>query len=172
MSFGNVLLLDSSMAPIRTISWRRALTLWIQQKARMLEEQSAEIVGDGWTFPVPSVLQLKNYIARQWDRHVNFSRQNIFFRDNFTCQYCHERFSPHKLTLEHVLPRSRGGKTNWQNIVASCFPCNQRKRGRTPEEANMKLKKKPEKPSEACWFWLPKDVPDDWEPYISWQKKR
>lgn len=174
MKFRNVLLLDSAMAPVKTISWQRAMILWFQKKAAILEHQDIELRGETWSYKIPSVVQLKGYVMKQRDKHIRFSRRNIFFRDDNTCQYCHKKFQPQKLTLEHVLPRCRGGATSWQNIVSACFPCNQRKEGMTPDEAGMKLKREPVRPqgNEFFRFAMPDEVPEAWKPYIDWIKKR
>lgn len=172
--FRNVLLLDSSMAPVKTISWKRAMVLWFQQKVAVIEEQAVEVKGDKWVFKVPSVVQLKGYVMRRLDKHVRFNRKNLFHRDDFTCQYCHVKFPPQKLTIEHVVPRCRGGKTSWTNTVSACFPCNQKKEGYTPDEAGMKLRRQPIKPQgkDFFMFWMPSDIPTEWEPYVNWTKKK
>ena len=168
MKFRNVLLLDSSMMPIRTIGWQRAMLLWFQGKARIIEDQDAEVHGATWRYKIPSVIQLTDYVMKNWDKHIRFSRRNVFHRDAYTCQYCNQRPAPHRLTLEHVLPRCRGGQTNWINIVTACFACNQKKEGKTPEEAGMRLRKKPAKPQGRDYFKfaLPEEIPQIWKPYL------
>jgi 5-methylcytosine-specific restriction endonuclease McrA len=112
---------------------------------------------------IPRIIRLLGY-DRQPKNTIKFNRRNIFLRDEMRCQYCGHRFGVHKLSLDHVLPRSRGGPTNWENIVASCLDCNVRKGGRTPQEAGMKLMTLPRKPNRnpllfhhlssqkyACW---------------------
>lgn len=173
MSFGAVLLLDSSMLPVKTISWERAMVLYLQNKANLLEDQG-EIAGSAWHYRVPFVLQLKGYIVKKWDKHVKFNRQNLFARDDFTCQYCLVSMSAKKLTIEHIFPRSRGGGTTWENVVAACIPCNQKKEGRTPEEAGMKLGKKPTEPHSSILskFQYLDEIPDVWQPFLIWLPKR
>jgi 5-methylcytosine-specific restriction endonuclease McrA len=102
---------------------------------------------------------------------VKFSRQNIYARDKYRCQYCGAKFGPEELTYDHVVPRSRGGKTKWDNIVTCCIRCNRKKGGRTPAEARMRLIRKPSQPT-----WLPalritigfKEVPNSWRDYLYW----
>lgn len=94
---------------------------------------------------VPRVIRLLNY-DRVPKNVVKFSRRNIFLRDEHCCQYCGKRFGTSALSLDHVIPRSRGGPTNWENIVAACLRCNVRKGGRTPQEAGMRLSRGPFKP--------------------------
>jgi 5-methylcytosine-specific restriction endonuclease McrA len=101
---------------------------------------------------------------------IKFSRINIYTRDRFTCQYCSERFLAEDLTFDHVVPRSAGGRTSWDNIVTACVPCNSSKANRTPREAGMTLLRRPAKPR-----FLPvvtvrmdgRDVPAEWRPYWS-----
>src|SRR4051812_32336680 len=97
---------------------------------------------------VPRVIRLIHYdrVPRQT---VKFNRRNIFARDNNQCQYCGKRFATTDLSLDHILPRSQGGRSTWENIVCACLTCNIRKGGRTPREANMKLIRKPEKPKRS-----------------------
>jgi len=93
-------------------------------------------------FPLPSVIRLLEY-RRIPHQSRALSRKNIMMRDKYTCQYCHKVFNSAELTLDHVIPRSRGGETSWENLVASCNPCNNRKGNRTPDEANLKLLRPP-----------------------------
>lgn len=169
-----VLLLDSALSPIRPISWKRAMILCFQKKAHVLEEQMSSVSGETWSYKIPSVIQLKNYSSKQWDRHVRFNRKNVFLRDNFMCQYCYQKFAPQRLTLEHVVPRCRGGGTSWSNVVTACRPCNQKKGHRLPHEAGMKLRHNPTKPQglDFFFFWLPTDIPEDWEPYVGWIREK
>lgn len=94
---------------------------------------------------VPRVMVLQTYDRVPLGR-IRFSRQNVFLRDENTCQYCHRHFERKELNIDHVVPRSQGGKTHWENVVASCFKCNFKKGGNTPEQAGMKLLRKPRKP--------------------------
>jgi 5-methylcytosine-specific restriction endonuclease McrA len=94
---------------------------------------------------VPRIVRLLKY-DRLPKNSVKFNRRNIFLRDEHRCQYCGERFPTHRLSLDHVLPRSRGGPTTWENIVCACLECNVRKGGRTPYEARMHLIRQPAKP--------------------------
>lgn len=103
---------------------------------------------DGYALRVPAVIRLLSKLGRK--RGVKFSRINILTRDRWTCQYCGKRKRAKELNQDHVIPRSRGGKTVWENIVMACYPCNSRKRDLTPEEAGMRLLSQPKKPA-----WLP-----------------
>src|SRR5215813_10307174 len=97
---------------------------------------------------VPRVIVLVHY-DRVPRRHVRFTRFNVYARDRHTCQYCGRRLPRHELNLDHVVPRSQGGQSTWENIVCSCVNCNVRKGGRTPKQAHMSLIRKPEKPKRS-----------------------
>lgn len=110
------------------------------------------------------VLSLYDRIPR---KEVKFSRQNVFLRDRHTCQYCRNAFPESKLNLDHVHPRGRGGKTSWENIVASCVPCNSRKANRLPHEAGMKLLKEPRAPRWRPLFGFREQAGDEtWEEFL------
>jgi 5-methylcytosine-specific restriction endonuclease McrA len=97
--------------------------------------------------PMPAVVRLRRHVHVSGRRGVRFSATNIFLRDRHTCQYCGTKRKARELNLDHVIPRSRGGRKTWTNIVASCIPCNDIKRNRTPEEAGMVLQRKPIQPA-------------------------
>ena len=168
--FREALVLDAAFNPLAVVPWQRAVTLFVSRKGRVLESQGT-VTGRDWELPIPSVLVLFDYIRRFVSRGVAFSRGNVYLRDHYTCQYCGHRLSGGRgLTLDHVVPRSRGGPSTWENIVAACIPCNARKADRTPREARMKLLKEPVQPR-----WLPAktpasraNVPEDWKSYLSW----
>jgi 5-methylcytosine-specific restriction endonuclease McrA len=112
--------------------------------------------------PAPEVIRLTNY-SNVHRTTVKFSRKGIYRRDNFTCQYCRKRVKSKDLSLDHVFPQSRGGGTSWLNCVASCIKCNNRKRDRTPTEANMRLAKKPFRPSWNPVIMVRKELrPESW----------
>lgn len=136
------LVLNASYEAINVVSVRRALCMIIRQKARM-EVDSGMVIHTGvGTMHVPSVIRLEEYrrVPRQ-TRSV--TRKSILMRDRYTCQYCLARKDPKALTLDHVFPQSRGGEESWTNLVAACKTCNNRKGSQTPEEAGMKLARKP-----------------------------
>ena len=115
---------------------------------------------------VPEIIVLTDYKGTN-RREARFSRRNIFLRDNFTCQYCRKKFPTKKLNIDHVLPRSRGGATNWTNIVLSCIPCNTHKADRTPKEASMPLMRQPFKPSwSALQNQLGQNAPHSWKTFV------
>lgn len=119
------------------------MTLWFQEKVDVLESHEILVRSVCRQFAVPAVLRLRTYIKPRAYRRVRLSRDNIFFRDNHTCQYCGQHFHPRDLTLDHVMPVSRGGPKSWKNLVTACHKCNHKKGSRTPSEANMPLLSKP-----------------------------
>ena len=162
------LLLTPWMAPHKIISWERAVVLLVLDKVDVLEEYDEEIRAPSRSLRTPSVVRLKNGPATK--HVVRFSRINVYTRDGFRCQYCGERKEMRDLNYDHVVPRVRGGKTVWENIVTSCYACNDRKGSRTPEEAGMTLRKKPFKPSSLpVTPVLPMrrgEMPEAWLPYF------
>lgn len=165
-----VLLLNITYEPLKIINWRKAVTLLSLGKVEVLEEYGREIHSVSFQIKLPAVVRLLRLVRRP-PKPVKFSRQNIYARDKYACQYCGETFTPEELTYDHVIPRSRGGKTEWGNIVSCCVECNRRKGGRTPQEAGMRLVQKPCRPK-----WLPvlkitigiHEVPTSWRDYLYW----
>lgn len=137
-----VLALNAAYEPVNIISARRALTLVMGGKA-IVEKPSKHMIRTAKTvIPLPSVIRFLVY-RRTPRLNRSVSRKSILLRDRFTCQYCGAAFAPKSLTLDHVMPRSRGGQNAWENLVAACYPCNNVKGGRTPAEAGMVLARKP-----------------------------
>jgi 5-methylcytosine-specific restriction endonuclease McrA len=158
----SVLVLNRSYLPIHVTSVRRAFTLLYQGIARAVDEQYQTFDFEGWSqlavardtdaigtcsgqIRVPRVIVLVAF-DRLPKRHVRFSRINIMSRDSFQCQYCGTKPSRSELNLDHVVPRALGGRSTWENVVTSCVDCNRRKGGRTPRQAGVKLRKRPERP--------------------------
>ncbi len=143
------LMLTPAMAPHRVIPWQRAIVLSFLGKVEVVAEYDEIIRSQALAVRAPAVVRLtRGHVPVR--RTVRFSRLNVFTRDAFRCQYCGARRAMRELTYDHVVPRARGGPTDWTNIVTACRACNDRKGGRTPEEAHMRLLSKPVKPS-----WLP-----------------
>ncbi len=179
-----VLVLNRVFQPVHITSVRRAFSLLYQGVAKALDEELQLFDFESWSalsaarhdavqtvsrrIRVPRVVVLVAYEHLPKAR-VRFSRFNIYARDDSTCQYCGRRFSRSELNLDHVVPRSRGGSTNWENVVCSCVPCNLRKGGRTPEEAGMRLLRHPARPR-----WTPvfrnaarRAFYREWMPFLS-----
>jgi len=169
-SVENVLLLNVTYEPLKVIDWKRAVTLLVMGKVEVLEEYSKEIHSVSFSIKLPAVVRLLRLVKRP-KVPVRFSRQNIYLRDKHICQYCGRKFPPEELTYDHVIPKSRGGRTIWSNIVTCCVRCNSAKGGRTPSEARMKLIREPTQP-----VWLPflritvglRDMPSSWRDYLYW----
>lgn len=168
MSF-RALILNSSYEPMKIVGWQKALILWFQGKVEVVEYHNIFARSVSQSFRIPSVLRLKAYVKPRSYGAVRFCRENVYIRDNFTCQYCGIRFHTKHLTLDHVIPASKSGPKSWTNVVAACRCCNQTKANRTPEHAQMPLLKKPEIPT-----WLPAKelefhddhVPTVWRQYL------
>ena len=163
-----VLFLDNDWQPLRVEPWTRAITDLFLGKVEVIEySRDRTIKGVSRELPMPAVVRLLRRFRR--DRQaIRFSRVNIYTRDAFTCPYCSERFDTEDLTFDHVLPRSAGGRTNWENIVTCCVPCNHAKANRTPEQAGMRLRRRPTKPRFLPTVTVRMDrrqVPDEWRPY-------
>jgi 5-methylcytosine-specific restriction endonuclease McrA len=161
------LMLTPWMAPYRVITWQRAVVLFYLGKVEVLEEYDERIVAPSITLRTPAVVRLTK-ASVSTKRKVRFSRGNVFSRDGYRCQYCGERKAMDALNYDHVMPRVRGGKTVWENIATSCYACNHRKGSRTPDEAGMKLLRKPFKPVSlpiAPIVRFEKDVPSLWRNY-------
>lgn len=181
----SVLVLNRSYLPVHVTSARRAFTLLYQGIARVVNEQyqtfdfeewsqlgaarDAEAVGTpGGRIRVPRVIALVAF-DRLPKRHVRFSRINLMARDSFQCQYCGRRPHRAELNLDHVVPRSLGGRSTWENVVTSCVDCNRRKGGRTPRQAHLKLLRKPERPRWtplANLMWSSVRY-QEWRPFLS-----
>lgn len=145
----SVLLLNASYEPLKIISWQRAVTLFFLGKIEVVEEYEHDIRSVSLVIKAPAVVRLLSFV-RIGRKSPPLCRTNILARDNFQCQYCGKELSTKEATLDHVIPRSQGGKTEWENIVCACAHCNRKKGGRTPPEARMTLRKKPIRPD-----WLP-----------------
>jgi 5-methylcytosine-specific restriction endonuclease McrA len=137
-----VLVLNASYEPINVCAARRALVLVLKGVASAEESSQQHIRSSRSVFRLPSVIRLLEYRRIPHQAHA-LSRKNILMRDRYTCQYCQRAMPSSELTLDHVIPRSRAGDTSWENLVACCHHCNNRKGSRTPEEAGMKLLRQP-----------------------------
>lgn len=168
------LLLNMSGEPLKLISWKKAVVLYLSGKVSLLEEYPVPLRSCYINMNKPAVVQLRTYHRTKYG--VKLSRENIYARDQYICQYCGEPFATKELTLDHVLPESRGGKFSWTNLVTCCSSCNNKKDNKTPGEANMPLLKKPVQPS-----WMPAvlmkaikyhEIPTQWHRWISWLDER
>lgn len=134
-----------SMNPLSAWHWKGAVAAIILDRVTLVAEYDAIVRSPSLSMRVPSVVALKSYQSVKGN--AAFTRYNIYCRDRWTCQYCNRRFPSEELTFDHVHPRSRGGRSSWENIVAACSPCNFRKANRTPQEAGMALRRQPYVPT-------------------------
>ena len=139
------LLLDSHYQPLGIINWQKAITLLLQEKAEVLTEGHEIIRTVTRRYNVPRVLRL---LKRGYQKYkASFSKRSIYLRDKGICAYCNLKLTPKTLTIDHVLPKCQGGKHTWSNVVTACKPCNNRKAGYTPDQAEMPLMYPPRVPS-------------------------
>jgi len=163
----HTLLLTPWMQPHRIVPWQTAVTMLYNAKIEVLEAYDEVVRSPSLSMQVPAVARLvRSVVANK--KGVKFSRINVLTRDRFTCQYCGKKLDMGTATYDHVVPRSQGGKTVWENVSSACKPCNSRKAGRTPEQAMMKLRSVPVRPKS-----LPLTPPnlrgethEMWRPYI------
>ncbi len=158
-----VLVLNASYEPLNICTWRRAVVLLLKGKAEQIEDNGRIVYAD---FPLPTVIRLRSYIKIPY-KEISLSRRNVLHRDSYTCQYCSEK--RHDLTIDHIMPRSRGGTDNWENVVAACLKCNVKKGDRTPKEAGMPLLCAPRRPQSHVHFEISKhSISGDyaWKKYV------
>ena len=159
-----VLVLNATFEPLNTVSVPRAVALLLADKAEIIEAAEARLRSQHVTLPLPVVIRLVAYVRIPRMMPLAVTRRGVLNRDNHTCQYCGRSLHSADLTLDHVLPRCRGGKTTWENVVAACKPCNHRKNNHTPSEAHMRLLRAPFRPRYLALVVL--DVPSVWHKYL------
>ncbi len=157
-----------SYYPLSIWPWQEVVKAVFQDRVDVVSTYDRVVRSPSMEFRLPSVVSLKAYIDQ--DRPPAFTRFNLFLRDAFACRYCG---SPEDLTFDHVVPRSRGGRTTWENIVTACAPCNLRKGGRTPREAGMQPSRAPRRPSmyelqELGRRFPPHYLHESWLDYLYW----
>ena len=161
----SVLVLNQNYEPLNVCQARRAVILLWRGKAEVLENNSDVMHSPSLEIPVPSVIRLI-YMIKRPRMQRKLSRREVFIRDNYTCQYCGQQ--GRDLTIDHVIPRFLNGAHVWENLVSACKVCNQRKAGRRPEVAGMKLLRKPAPPSPGRYYLLhrcPEEYPE-WQKYL------
>lgn len=165
----DVLVLSSSYQPLRRVPWQRAFGYVCSGRAEIVEIYSGRVVRSARaSWPVPSIVRFVTSAARLFRRTVKFSRRTVYLRDLGSCQYCGRKIGAREFTLDHVVPRSRGGTHCWENVVTACVPCNQRKADRTPKEARMALRTPPTRPRSFSRLqpWRA-DMPEEWKTYLA-----
>jgi len=158
-----VLVLNQNYEPLNICKVRRAIVLLLYGKAEVLENGQGNLHSVNNVLDIPSAIRLV-YFVRHPRRQRKLTKIEIFNRDRYTCQYCGQEGK--ELTLDHVIPRRRGGEHSWENVVSACIPCNRRKAGRTPAEARMPLLHQPKPPSNDGFY-----VPYQYlRSHTEWQK--
>jgi 5-methylcytosine-specific restriction endonuclease McrA len=157
------LVLNATFEPLGLVSTRRALLLVLATKAEMVHETGHHFRSERAAFPEPSVVRLSRYVRVPHDRTVAVNRRTVFARDSHRCQYCGSAAE----SIDHVLPRSRGGTHAWDNVVAACRRCNTRKEDRLPHEVGLVLRTQPSAPRQRVWLLaMSGGTRDEWAPYL------
>ena len=163
-----------SYYPLSLWSWQDAIKAVFLDRVNIVSEYEVAVRSPSFTMKLPSVVSLKSYVRPA--RNPAFTRFNVFLRDRFSCQFCGDAFPTHDLTFDHVIPRSRGGRTTWENVVTACSPCNLTKGGRMPAQAKMHPRIKPHQPSvmelrEHGRKFPPNYLHDSWADYLYWDSE-
>ena len=163
---GHVLVLNASYEPLNITTWRRALVMMLKGKAESLESDSDRTVRPG--VALPTVIRLRQFVHVPF-RQLPLTRRNIFHRDGNRCQYC--GCCGEQLSIDHIVPRSRGGTDTWENITTACLRCNVRKGNRTPQEAGMPLRQSPRRPLSGLSFEANRQIHSgchrEWAKYVT-----
>ena len=165
VSVGRVLVLNATYEPINVCSVRRAVVLLLKEKAELLERATWELRSERATMARPMVIRLVHYVNVPRDTHRRkITRRAVFARDGWACQYCGSRTT---LTVDHVIPRSKGGASSWENIVASCAPCNRRKGDHLPHQVRMHPRNAPRTPRPEVFIHVASPtIPAAWRQYL------
>ena len=157
------LVLNATYEPLSVVASRRALVLVLAERAELVHPSERYFHSERVTVPEPSVVRLCRYVKVPYQTRVALNRRAVFARDGHRCQYCGATAE----NIDHVVPKSRGGTHTWDNVVASCRPCNARKEDRTPHEAGLVLRCHPVQPRERMWAVIAGGaLRPDWEPYL------
>tara|TARA_Y100000590_G_C15522088_1_gene939758 strand:- start:137 stop:691 length:555 start_codon:yes stop_codon:yes gene_type:complete len=160
-----------SYYPLSLCSWQDSIKAVFLQRVSVIENYNKEVHSPNMTIKLPSVIALKDYIIPK--SKPAFTRFNVFLRDNFSCQYCSKRFSANDLTFDHLVPRCLNGKTTWENVVSACTSCNLKKGRRLLSTIDMKLLKRPSRPTSIQLQnngrnFPPNFLHDSWRDYLYW----
>ena len=160
-----------SYFPLSLLDWQEAVKAVVTGRVNVISEYDQVVRSPSFELRLPSVISLKEYVPQM--RKPAFTRFNVFLRDRFVCQYCGVALPSQELTFDHVIPRSRGGRTTWENVVTACAPCNLKKGGRLPKAARMLPKRKPEQPTawrmqENGRLFPPNFLHESWRDYLYW----
>ena len=160
--------------PLSLWGWQEAVKAVFLGRVNVVSEYDETIHSPSWAMQVPSVISLKQYVNLA--RRPAFTRFNVFLRDQFSCQYCGHDFATLDLTFDHVVPRSRGGRTEWTNVVAACAPCNLKKANKLAKEAGMHILRKPIQPSNHQLQKMGRRFPpnylhESWRDFLYWDSE-
>ncbi len=159
-----VLILNNNYAPLDICSTRRAICLYYTEKVDILESYEEQVHAPSMSMALPSIVKLKWFVKHN-SLDVVLSRKNLLLRDHHQCQYCGSKTAP--LTIDHVIPRERGGTDTWDNLVTACQSCNRKKGNHTPDEVKMHLLRVPKKPSRIHYFQqFINEKQRSWRPYL------
>ena len=157
-------MLNATYEPLSVVPARRAACLVLADKAEVVEDDGTVLRSASLEVPNPLVIRLRYVVKVPFHRRTALSRRAVFARDEHRCQYCGGLAD----SIDHVMPRSRGGEHVWDNVAAACRPCNLSKRDRTPDEAGMRLARPPRPPREMAWVTVAVTrVPEAWKPYLA-----
>jgi len=160
----SALVLNATYEPLSVVPTRRAACLVLADKADIIEDDGTFMRSESLSVPRPLVIRLRYVVKVPYHRRTALSRRAVFARDDHRCQYCGDLAD----SIDHILPRSRGGLHAWENVAAACRPCNLSKRDRTPDEAGMKLARPAHAPRELPWVTISMGrVPEAWKPYLA-----
>lgn len=161
-----VLLLNASWEPLHVLPLKRAVVLLLEEKAEIVEGNDDEpFRSENLIFARPNVIRLKYFVKIPYRKKVALSKTNVLIRDNYECGYCGAKLTNKSGTVDHVHPKAKGGTNTWDNVVAACQPCNQKKSDRLLSELGWKLRVKPDQPMVKRWV-IVGTVDDAWEPYL------
>jgi 5-methylcytosine-specific restriction endonuclease McrA len=157
------LVLNATYEPLCVVSARRAVVLVLSEKAEVLHDSDEDMRSERLALKVPSVIRLRYFVKVPFRRRSALNRRAVFARDGGRCQYCGAAAE----SIDHIVPRAKGGQHTWENVVAACRPCNTAKRDRLLSETTMVLRRRPTVPRELTWITIAVGtIPPHWEPYL------
>ena len=160
-----------SYFPLSLWSWQETVKAVFLERVNVISEYDQVVHSPTMELRLPSVISLKEYVSSL--RKPAFTRFNVFLRDNFACQYCQSRFPTHDLTFDHVVPRCRGGRTTWNNVVTACSPCNLKKGNKSLEQSGLILQQRPQQPNNFDLqrngrHFPPNYLHESWRDFLYW----
>ena len=159
-----VLVLNQNYQPLTITKTKRAVSLVLMEKVEIIEHYKDSIHSINYELQLPSVIRLNRFIKFH-PKNISLSRKNVLKRDNYPCQYCSIKNVP--MTLDHIIPKQKGGNDTWVNLVAACIPCNRKKKNRTPKDSGMVLLRRPKKPTVLSYFQqFVRKKQNAWRPYL------